>query len=175
MGPKCLKAMSRGSSNKPKMPPSTQNNDTTVAFQKDSLSHSSPIEIRTVTFETDHSNDAIRWKRASVIFCVGYFLFLLREWITSGRNEGSGQLVVLLAAFMAQCTVVTLGRFLKGRSQQFITSIGTITVACSVLSYIQFSYLGDPRLTEYFSVSRKEDMQVLLGNTWALPWFALVV
>ena len=118
-----------------------------------------------------------RVRQISVLFLVGYIVFLARELASPDR----GVVRLALAGF---AIVIPLQLLLVGlmsspwpntyRRVRLAEWVG-LTMLCAFLGINQFRFLSDPVSTQPLREAASGQMQVLIANTWLLPWIILII
>lgn len=123
----------------------------------------------------------LRLRQTSVLLLGGYAAFLIRDLIWPSV-EGSGfqvfQVRILAIAIVIQTGLAVLLRSPWTRTLNRLRAIEWTELAVCVLALgsTQFNHFVDPRTSElYLSETNPRDGQVVLANTWIIPWFAIII
>ncbi len=118
-----------------------------------------------------------RLRQFFVVLLLTYVAFLARDFLIDKRESVSLQRQLLLAALLAQLSVVVLSRTPLFHGWGFLQ-------ACEWLSLLVFAaqqgtnqYLSlvDPLNAASFGNPSNTDVQILISTTWLIPWFVLAV
>jgi serine/threonine-protein kinase len=118
-----------------------------------------------------------RVRQVSVLFLVGYTVFLAREMFAPHRVLVHLDLVGFLLVIPLQAALVALmysswpENYRRVRAAEWV-GLGTLW---AFLGVNQFLCLSNPEATRSLLTSESGEMQVLVGNTWLLPWMVLII
>ncbi len=159
----------------------------TTPFVTESGSNSTPAERRRVDLVPDVTTDPDadltaflrgRLRQAVLMFLGGYAAFLARDLVAPEGSTSSFQAAALGAAVFLQIGLVALAWSAWPRTARRLHTIeaSNLAVAVGLLAIIQFDHLrswpGIAPLLDGALPSR--DGQVILANTWVIPWFCLI-
>jgi serine/threonine-protein kinase len=118
-----------------------------------------------------------RVRQVSVLFLVGYLVFLGRELASPNRGAVRLPLIGFALVIPPQLALVGLMYSAWPSSLRRIRTaewfgLGLIV---SFLGANQFQYLTDPQVARTLRESAPHEMQVLFANTWQLPWVVLII
>lgn len=118
-----------------------------------------------------------RVRQVSALFLVGYCIFLARELASPDRGAVRLPLVGFLIVIPLQLGLVGLlyspwpNSFRRIRTAEWF-GLGLL---CTFLGSNQFQFLANPVATRAIRESASGEMQVLVANTWLLPWMVLLI
>jgi eukaryotic-like serine/threonine-protein kinase len=119
-----------------------------------------------------------RLRQTSLLFLCGYAAFFIRDLVWPATEASNFQVRVLAIATVIQTGLAAL---LRSPWPKTLTRLRTLewvgfAVCVAVLGSTQFSHFVDPRTSaQYLSEANPRDGQVVLANTWVIPWFALII
>src|SRR5262249_46757366 len=118
-----------------------------------------------------------RVRQLSILFLVGYSAFFIRELTAPANWYGWLPPIGFLIVIPMQLTLVGLlysawpNSFRRIRGSEWF-NLGLI---CTFLGVNQFRFLADPAATRDLRDSASGEMQVLIANSWLLPWVVLII
>jgi serine/threonine-protein kinase len=118
-----------------------------------------------------------RVRQLSVLFLVCYAVFLVRELVAPNRWVGWLPIVGFLIVIPLQAALVGLlyspwpNSFRRIRAAEWF-GLGLL---CTFLGVNQFQFLADPATARVIHESASGEMQVLIADTWLLPWMVLII
>lgn len=118
-----------------------------------------------------------RLRQAALLFLAGYTAFLARDLLARDGPGGDFQLAALglaVAAQLALAAVIWSG-WPRTLGRVHVVEAGCLAVAGGLLASTQYAHLTSwPDVAPLLGSAGARDGQVLLANTWILPWFCLI-
>jgi tRNA A-37 threonylcarbamoyl transferase component Bud32 len=118
-----------------------------------------------------------RLRQLVIVFLAAYAAFLLRDVLTPQRIGLHFQKVAFLVVVPVQLALAALTWSAWASSARRLRALELIVlgVCWTALSSIHFDWLCNwDDLNYYLNGDRAADGQILVANTWVLPWFALI-
>lgn len=118
-----------------------------------------------------------RLRQLVLVFLAAYAAFLLRDTLTPQRIGLHFQQVAFFVAVPVQLALaaVTWSAWANSARRLRALEFAVLGVCWTALSTIHFDWLCNwDELGYYLHGTRAADGQILVANTWVLPWFALI-